>query len=100
MDEIETKHGLVEGLREALAWKKGELALETVNVDPMPPERVKTIRKGVSKSTADFERRFGIPAATMNTWEQGRRTPDPTARLLLRIIEDAPEVAERVAKGR
>ena len=100
MDETETEHGIVEGLREALAWKKGELALETVNVDPMPPERVKTIRKRVSKSTADFERRFGIPAATMNNWEQGRRTPDPTARLLLRIIEDAPEVAERVAKGR
>lgn len=100
MDDAETEHGLVEGLREALAWKRGELALETVNVDPMPPERVKSIRKGVAKSTADFEKRFGIPAATMNNWEQGRRALDPTARLLLKIIEQAPDVAEKVARSR
>ena len=28
--------GLVEGLREAVAWKRGEAALEVVNIDPMP----------------------------------------------------------------
>jgi hypothetical protein len=26
---------LEEGLKEALAWKRGEIALETVNLDPM-----------------------------------------------------------------
>ena len=36
--------GLEEGLREALAWKRGELALETVNIDPMPAERIRSIR--------------------------------------------------------
>jgi hypothetical protein len=29
--------GLLEGLREALAWKRGEVALEVVNIDPLPP---------------------------------------------------------------
>jgi putative transcriptional regulator len=28
--------GLLEGLREAVAWKRGEAALEVVNIDPMP----------------------------------------------------------------
>jgi hypothetical protein len=28
--------GLVAGLREAVAWKRGEVALEVVNIDPKP----------------------------------------------------------------
>jgi putative transcriptional regulator len=87
--------GLMEGLQEAIAWKRGELPLEAVNVDPMPPARVKMIRKAVAKSTKEFERRFGIPAATMENWEQGRRKPDPTARALLVVIEREPGAVER-----
>lgn len=86
--------GLMEGLREAVAWKKGQVALETVNVDPMPPERVRQIRKSVARSTREFEARFGVPAATMNNWEQGRRAPDPAARALLKVIEKNPKAVE------
>lgn len=88
---------LEEGLKEALAWKRGEIALETVNVDPMPVERIRAIRKKVAKSAKDFERRFGIPAATVNNWEQGRRSPDPAGRLLLKVLEQNPEVVEKAA---
>ena len=48
---------LLEGLAEARAWKRGELALETVNIDPMPPNRIRSIRKKVAKSAKEFERR-------------------------------------------
>lgn len=88
---------LEEGLNEALAWKRGELALETVNIDPMPAERIRAIRRKVAKSAREFERRFGIPAATIRNWEQGRRKPDPAGRLLLQIIDMAPEIAEKAA---
>lgn len=90
---------LLEGLEEARAWKRGEIALETVNIDSMPPERIRAIRKTVAKSVREFEHRFGIPAATMNNWEQGRRKPDPAGRLLLQTIEAAPGVVEKVAAG-
>lgn len=86
-----------EGLNEALAWKRGELALETINIDPMPADRIRAIRKKVAKSVREFERRFGIPAATINNWEQGRRKPDPAGRLLLQTIEAAPDLVEKVA---
>lgn len=89
--------GIVEGLREAVAWKRGEIALDAVEIDPMPPERVRAIRKSVAVSTRSFEKRFGIPAATMNNWEQGRRKPDLAARLLLRVIEREPALVEQVA---
>ncbi len=91
---------LLEGLREAAAWKRGELVLETVEVNPMPPERIRSIRRGVSKSARDFEQRFGIPAATLSNWEQGRRTPDPAAQVLLRVIEQDPEAVLRVMNRR
>jgi putative transcriptional regulator len=98
MTDSEFGEGLIEGLREALAWKHGELALETVNVELLPAARIKIIRKAVAKSTAEFERKFGIPASTMNNWEQGRRSPDPAGRLLLRVIEAAPIMVEEVAR--
>ena len=91
--------GLEEALREAAAWKRGEVALETRNVDPMPAERIRAIRKGVARSAAAFERRFGIPAATLQNWEQGRRKPDPAACLLLKVIEQDPEAVERAAQA-
>jgi len=88
---------LIEGLQEAAAWKRGEADLEVIDIEPMPRERIRTIRKKVASSTKEFERRFGIPASTMNNWEQGRRAPDPAARLLLKLIEADPEAVERVA---
>jgi putative transcriptional regulator len=98
-DEPTFGEALLEGLCEAAAWKRGELVLETVEVNPMPPERIRSIRRQVAKSARDFEQRFGIPAATLSNWEQGRRTPDPAARVLLRVIEQDPEAVLRVMSG-
>lgn len=90
---------LEEGLKEALARKRGEIALETVNLAPMPAERIRSIRKKVAKSAKEFERRFGIPTATVNNWEQGRRSPDPAGRLLLKVMDQYPEVVEKAARA-
>lgn len=96
-DDFNFGDGLIEGLQEALSWKRGEIALEVRNVDPMPVERIKRIRKAVAKSAAEFEQKFGIPAATLNNWEQGRRKPDLASRLLLKVIETNPAAVEAAA---
>ena len=96
-DRTEFGAALEEGLREALAWKRGEIALETRNIDPMPAERIRAIRKRVAKTVKEFEHRFCIPASTINNWEQGRRKPDPAGRLLLQTIDAAPDLVEKVA---
>src|SRR5688500_2548265 len=90
---------LEESLREVAAWKRGEVEVDMVEVDPMPAKRIKAIRKKVAKSAKAFERRFGISAKTMENWEQGRRKPDPTARLLLKVIEQDPDAVERAANA-
>lgn len=91
-----TKFGLAleESLREALAWKRGDLDLPTRAFDRMPPARVKAIRKSVAKSPREFERRFGVPARTVEGWEQGKKI-DVAARVLLTVIEKEPEAVER-----
>jgi putative transcriptional regulator len=71
--------------------------IERFRVEPLEPQRVQKIRRGVARSTVAFQRRFGIPASTITNWEQGRRKPDPAASLLLRLIEADATLVERVA---
>ena len=99
-EESRTELGLAieEGLKEALAWKRGETSLETLVIDPMPPEEVKALRKRHARSPREFERRFGVPARTLEGWEQGHRKPDLTARILLRVIDREPEAVERAIR--
>lgn len=82
------------GLREAIAHRRGELALESRRVEVMPASRVKAIRKSVAKSTKEFERRFHIPARTVEGWEQGRKL-GASDRVLLTVIAADPEAVER-----
>jgi len=82
------------GLREAIAWKRGEIALPVQIVEAMPAARVKEIRKSVAKSPREFEQRFGVPARTIEGWEQGRRV-DVAAAVLLSVIAKAPKTVEK-----
>ena len=47
---------LEEGLKEALAWKRGEIALETVNLDPCEDE----ISKGHIRLARLLEHDIGV----------------------------------------
>lgn len=86
------------GLREALAWKRGEIALPVHRIEAMSAARVKEIRKALAKSPKEFERRFGVPARTLEGWEQGRRVDVPSS-ILLRVIEQNPEAVEAAVRG-
>ena len=81
------------GLLEALAHRKGTLALKSRHVEAMPAARVREIRRALAKSTKEFERRFGIPARTLEGWEQGRKI-DVAHRVLLTVIAKSPDVVE------
>ncbi|WP_413991095.1 helix-turn-helix domain-containing protein [Labrys okinawensis] len=96
MAKTETEFGaaLIESLKEVAAWKRGEIALPVRKIPSITAEQVKAIRKAVSKSPKDFAKRFGIPARTLEGWEQGRRHPDPAASALLRVIEKNPKAVE------
>ncbi len=46
-------------------------------------------------SQAAFARRYGLALDALQDWEQGRRSPDRCARILLTVIDKEPEAVER-----
>lgn len=90
-----TKLGLrlEEALKEVAAHRRGELALEGRVIEQMSASRVKEIVRKVAKSPKDFERRFGVPARTIEGWEQNKKV-DVAGRILLKVIEKNPEAVE------
>jgi putative transcriptional regulator len=60
-----------------------------------PVPDVKAIRHKLRFSQAEFAQQFGFSVRTVQQWEQGRAIPDRPARILLRVIETAPQAAER-----
>ncbi|MEW6596141.1 MAG: transcriptional regulator [Pseudomonadota bacterium] len=94
--EHDTEFGrdLLESLQEVRDHLDGKLALPGRVVAPMTAEQVKAIRKRVAKSTKAFERRFRVPARTVEGWEQGRRI-DIAAAVLMTVIAKDPEAVER-----
>jgi putative transcriptional regulator len=94
-----TKFGqaLLESAREAVAIAKGETQAARSRL----PEAidVAAIRKRSGMSQARFASRFGIPLGTLRDWEQHRRLPDQTARVLLSVIDREPAAVERALRA-
>jgi putative transcriptional regulator len=88
-------------LKEIRAWQRGEGEVMITEVpEPIPPARIKAIRKRAAKSVRVFSQRFGLPANTVRQWEQGARRPDAASSLLLEVIDTDPKVVERAVKKR
>ncbi len=88
---------LVEAFAEMAAYLRGEaeVAAYDAPADLLTPQRIKAIRRKLAASTKDFERQFGIPARTMEAYEQGRRRPNAAMETLLRVLEREPEAVRR-----
>ncbi len=80
---------LIESAKEAVAIAKGEVKPARRFV--VEPIDVSAIRKRLNLSQVKFAEKFGLSAATVRDWEQGRRNPDSTARTLLMVIDKRPE---------
>lgn len=88
---------LVEAFEAMAKHMRGEIQLEAHELPggAMTPAKIKAVRLKVASSTKEFERLFGIPARTMEAYEQGRRNLDGAMRALLRIIDREPKAASR-----
>ena len=94
--EHDTEFGrdMLESLQEVRDHLDGKIALPGRVIEPMTAARVKAIRKSVARSTKAFERRFRVPARTLEGWEQGRRI-DIAAAVLMTVIAKDPDAVER-----
>lgn len=87
---------IIEGLVEAVEFAKGKktgAVLHTIHV----PEKinVKSVRASTGLSQHQFAKHYGFGLPSLQAWEQGRRKPGLTARILLRIVQKEPDAVQR-----
>lgn len=64
------------------------------------PVDVKAIREGSGLTQTEFARTYGFTLGALRDWEQGRKRPERTAQVLLRMVAEMPDlVARAVAKS-
>jgi putative transcriptional regulator len=85
------------GLEEAIRHSRGEITLKTtvVELPDEPPEidapTLVAIRDQSRMSQAVFARLLNVSSKTVQSWEQGLRTPSHAARRLIQIYSQHPE---------
>jgi putative transcriptional regulator len=57
------------------------------------PGYARRIRSQTRLTQAEFAARIGVPIETVRNWEQGKRQPRGPARALLKLLDEAPDVA-------
>ena len=85
---------LVCGVRQAVAYERGELEgrVEVYNV-PAAVD-IRKIREKTGLSQTDFANRYGFNRRSLQDWEQGRRMPDSAARAYLLVIANNPTAVD------
>jgi len=89
---------VIEGLKQAIAWTKGENNDVRVTLVHVPEVDVRKVRTKMGLSQSQFATKFGFPPATLRNWEQGRSRPDAPTRVLLAVIAKHPEAVEDVLR--
>ena len=84
-----------EALTEVLAHVRGTRALPMRIIDDPSQARIVAVRRKLGLSRRQFAERYQLDVRTVQDWEQGRRTPDRAARVLLTVIEREPDAVVR-----
>lgn len=84
---------LIQATKEMAAHMRGEIELTSYT----PPQEVDVskIRKELGYSQTEFAGHFGFAVSALRDWEQGRRNPERTARILLTLIAANPKMVEQ-----
>jgi putative transcriptional regulator len=91
---------IIEGAREALAYARGEIELETYTVQVPGTVDVKAIRAKSGLSQSQFAGRYGFNLRTLQDWETGKSQPPSAVRAYMIVIDRAPAaVAEALREN-
>ena len=80
---------LIESVREGGAILRGDK--EPARKFTVEAPDVKRIREQYQLSQSEFAALLGISVKTLQNWEQGRRSPHGSARILLQVAARHPE---------
>ncbi|MCO4054020.1 MAG: helix-turn-helix domain-containing protein [Bosea sp.] len=89
-------HKIIEGLDDVLAWTEGDQSAARILKWEAPTSiDVRRVRDKLGMTQRQFAARFGLKLDTLRNWEQDKRCPDATARVLLTLIDRDPEMVKR-----
>jgi putative transcriptional regulator len=83
------------GLGEAKAYLDGSANKRDYGVHVPARVNVKKIRTRLGLSQESFAQTYGFALSAVRDWEQGRRQPERSARILLKVVEKEPEAVTR-----
>ena len=87
------------GLESAQAYANGTADKRKYRVHVPATINVRKIRRRLGLSQEAFARKYGFALSAVRDWEQGRRTPERSARVLLKIVDKEPEAVTRALAG-
>jgi putative transcriptional regulator len=90
---------IMAGLESAKAYLEGTADKRQYRVHVPEKMDVKKIRTRLGLSQEAFAEKYGFALSAVRDWEQGRRRPERSARILLKIVEKEPEAVMRALAG-
>ena len=82
------------GLGDARGYLNGERDGFAVHEIEVPEPDIVAIRGKTGLSQPAFAKSIGVPLGTLKNWEQGRRRPGGSVRVLLALIEKRPSIVQ------
>jgi putative transcriptional regulator len=83
------------GLDSAQAYLDGTADKRHYRVHVPETVNVRKIRARLGLSQEAFAKTYGFALSAVRDWEQGRRKPERSARILLKIVDKEPEAVTR-----
>ena len=88
---------VMRGLADVKAYLAGEREGFVTHVAKVPDDiDVKALRKVNNMTQETFARTYGFTKSSVREWEQKRRRPDRTARIVLSMIAHEPAALRKV----
>lgn len=87
------------GLKQALAYAKGEADKSQYRVHVPRDLDVRAIRTKLGMTQEEFAARFGFSVNTLRRWEHGKRRPERPTRAYLLIIDCAPQAVQKTLES-
>lgn len=99
------KSGRTINVERIMAGLEEVVQIESGHADPARVYRptravdVRSLRKALHMTQAQFAGQFGLAVGTIRDWEQGRAAPDGPARVLLAVVQHDPEAVKRALEA-
>jgi putative transcriptional regulator len=82
---------IISGLKDAVAFARGEITLGVRVVNVPNPVDVRALRSKLGLSQSEFAAQYGMSLRTLQEWEQSRTNPDGAVRAYLTVIDRNPQ---------